>query len=166
MCILIDIIIPLGSALIGGVLTLGGVFLTMTDQHKKDEIARKASARPWIYSCVESNPKLVYTMASKNPISPDLYIVGEIKNTDNGLMLLECVKSEKVTYYPDGCNVVDKNTTFKLVVYLENKIETLRDIKLYIKDIYGNGYCYEMICTGEKFVLGKCEEVKTCQTST
>ena len=88
ICILLDNIIPLGSALIGGVLTLGGVFLTMTDQHKKDEIARKASARPWIYSCVESNPKLVYTMASKNPISPDLYIVGEIKNTDNGLMLL------------------------------------------------------------------------------
>ena len=55
MCILTDIIVPLGSALIGGVLALGGVFLTMTDQHKKDEIARKASARPWIYSCAKSN---------------------------------------------------------------------------------------------------------------
>ena len=170
MCILTDIIVPLGSALIGGVLALGGAFLTMMDQHKKEEIARKAAARPWIYSCEEQhflcNPKLTYSMGVKTPISREITLTGKIKNTDNGLLFLECVKSEKATYHPNGCNVVEKNTIFELTIYLLAGVENLRDVKLYINDIYGNRYCYDMICIGERFVLGKCEEVKACPTST
>lgn len=41
MCILTDIIVPLGSALIGGVLALGGVFLTVTEQHKKTKLQER-----------------------------------------------------------------------------------------------------------------------------
>ena len=169
-CIFTDVMIPLFSALIGGGLTLLGVFLTIKDQNKKEEIARKAAARPWIYSCEERhflcNPKLTYSMGVKTPISREITLTGKIKNTDNGLLFLECVKSEKATYYPNGCNVVEKNTIFELMVYLLAGVENLRDVKLYINDIYGNRYCYDMICIGERFVLGKCEEVKTCPTST
>ena len=162
--------IPILSAVISGGLTLLGVFLTIKDQNKKEEIARKAAARPWIYSCEERhflcNPKLTYSMGVKTPISREITLTGKIKNTDNGLLFLECVKSEKATYHPNGCNVVEKNTIFELTVYLLAGVENLRDVKLYINDIYGNRYCYDMICIGERFVLGKCEEVKACPTLT
>ena len=44
--VITGIVVPLCSALLGGGLTLLGVWLTIKDQNKKEETARKAAARP------------------------------------------------------------------------------------------------------------------------
>lgn len=159
--VITGIIVPVCSALFGGGLTLLGVWLTIRDQSKKEEAARKAAARPWIFSCEEYIPhnKKTYSMVPDSDDSEDMFIAGNIKNTDNGILILDCVESEAVRYTPDGDNVVDKNSAIELVIYLKNRVETLKGLHLYIKDVYGNRYCYKITLNGDRFTLGECEEV-------
>lgn len=159
--VITGIIVPVCSALFGGGLTLLGVWLTIRDQSKKEETARKAAARPWIFSCEEYIPqdKKTYFMVPDSDDSEDMFIAGNIKNTDNGILILDCVESETVRYTPDGDNVVDKNSAIELVIHLKNRVETLKGLHLYIKDVYGNRYCYKMTLNGDRFTLGECKEV-------
>lgn len=158
--VITEIVVPLCSALLGGGLTLWGVSLIIKDQRKKEEVARKAAARPWIFSCEEHIPteKKMYKMVPDSAYSEKGTIAGNIKNTDNGILILDCIKSEFVNYMPDGDNVVDKNSAFELVIFLKEYAETLTDLTLYTKDIYGNGYQYQLILKGNRFVLGECKE--------
>lgn len=159
--VITGIVIPLCSALLGGGLTLLGVRLAIKDQSKKEEYARKAAARPWIFSCEEHIPseKKMYKMVPDSDCSDRGTVAGNIKNTDNGILILDCAESEAVRYTPDGDNVVDKNSAIELVIHLKNRVETLKGFHLYIKDVYGNRYCYKMILDGNRFTLGECEEV-------
>ena len=155
------IVVPVCSALLGGGLTLLGVWLTIKDQNKKEETARKAAARPWIFSCEEYIPqdKKTYFMVPDSDYSQDMFISGIIKNTDNGILILDCVESEAVRYTSAGDNVVDKNSAVELVILLKNHVEPLKGFHLYIKDVYGNRYSYEMPLNGDQFTLGECKEV-------
>lgn len=155
------IIVPLCSALLGGGLTLFGVWLTIKDQRKKEEVARKAAVRPWIFSCEEYIPqdKNIYSMVPDSYGTENMFIAGNIKNTDNGILILNCVESETARYIPDGDYVVDKNSAIELVIHLKNRVETLKRLHLYIKYVYGNRYCYKMILNGDRFTLGECKEV-------
>lgn len=161
VCIIADIVVPLVSALIGGGLTLVGVIFTIRSQNKKDYIAKKASARPWIFSCTKYLPgdSKIYSMYPDMGFSPNMFISGIIKNTDNGILILNYVQSETTKYTPNDDNVVEKNSSIQLVIYLKNQVETLKDLHLYIKDIYGNQYRYQLILSGGEFTLGKCEEI-------
>lgn len=167
-CIFITgIIIPLVSAVIGGGLTLLGVWFTIRNQSKKEEIARKAAARPWIFSCETCSPqnKKKYFMVPDSDYSQDMFIAGTIKNTDNGILILDHLKSKKVQYFSSGDKVVDKNTVIELVVLVKNRIETLEELYLYINDVYGNQYRYELLLAGNRFTLGESEEAQPCPTS-
>ena len=48
-------------------------------------------------------------MVPDSDYSQDMFISGIIKNTDNGILILDCVESEAVRYTSAGDNVVDKN---------------------------------------------------------
>ena len=160
--VITGIIVPVCSALFGGGLTLLGVWLTIKDQSKKEETARKAAARPWIFSCESEYSPDGHAECIMVPDadSSNARITGNIKNTDNGILILDYIKSEHVIYKPNNSNfVVEKNSKIELLVFLKDGVETLKDLYLYIKDVYGNQYRYELILDGTCFTLGKCEEV-------
>ena len=160
-CVLTDIVIPLISALFGGFLTLLGVKMTITAQNKKEDIARKASVRPWIFTCEEHVPgdKKTYAMEAEPNHNERGFIAGNIRNTDNGLLILDYVESRTVQYVPTGDKVVDKNSSIELVIFLKDKVETLEGFHLYIRDIYDNRYRYSLIMEGNRFKLGECREL-------
>ena len=160
--VITDIVVPVCSALLGGGLTLLGVYLTIRKQDKKDSEAKKLSVRPWIFSCEsEYSPSgHAECIMVSDADSSSARIAGNIKNTDNGILILDYVKSENVIYKPNNSNfVVEKNKKIELLVFLKDGVETLKDLYLYIKDVYGNQYRYELILDGTCFTLGKCEEV-------
>lgn len=163
--VITDIVVPFCSALLGGGLTLLGVWLTIKDQNKKEEAARKAAVRPWIFSCEGHIPKnkKTYRMIPDLNYSEYEWIAGNIKNTDNGILILDCVESvtESGTFrcIPYIDNVVEKNSAIELVIHLKNHVKTLKGLHLYIKDVYGNRYGYKIILDGQRFTLGECKEV-------
>ena len=156
-----SIIVSLCSALLGGGLTLLGVWLTIKDQNKKEEAAKKAAVRPWIFSYEECIPPYKKTcfIAPDSDYSRDIVTSGIIKNTDTGILILDYVESELVRYTLHGDNVVDKNSTVELAIHLKNRVENLNGLRLYIKDVYGNRYSYEISIRGSRFTLGECREV-------
>ena len=48
--IISDVIIPIVASLIGGLLTLGGVIITINTQNKKDKEANKMRIKPYLYA--------------------------------------------------------------------------------------------------------------------
>lgn len=159
-------IISLISALIGGGLTLLGVRHTIKAQEKEQLNNRKLEAKPWLFSFDERqdyDPKklLTYFMEVGGTYNFDKknHLTGIIKNTGNGIALLEYVKSETDIYYPSCGNVVEKDALIKLNIVLANGSETLKYMNLYVKDLYGNRYKYKLILNGTSFKLDVCEEV-------
>lgn len=161
--VITGIVVPLCSALLGGGLTLIGVYLTLKKQDKKDAEVRKLSVRPWIFSYEHVYLTSEHTKCIMVPDcdSSNAQIAGNIKNTDNGILILDYVESEDAIYKPDNSSfVVEKNSVIELIIILKDKVETLKSISLYVKDIYGNQYRYKLILNGTRFILGKCEEVQ------
>lgn len=159
------VVIPLLSALISGGLTLIGVYLTLRKQRKSDLELKKLSVKPWLLSCAQDKSKeiLIYKMIPEHTTEyrTDIFLESKIKNTDNGIAILDCVRTENCVYYPAEDYIVDKNTVIKLVIYLNlNDEETLKQMYLYVSDVYGNHYRYPLVSVKSKYaILGKCEEV-------
>lgn len=160
--VITDIIVPVCSALLGGGLTLIGVYLTLWKQDRKDAETRKLSVKPWIFSYEHvylPSDHMECIMIPDSDIS-NAQIAGNIKNTDNGILILDYVESADTVYKPNNSSfVVEKNSVIELIIFLKDKVETLKSMSLYVKDIYGNQYRYELILNGTRFILGKCEEV-------
>ena len=160
-------VISLISALIGGGLTLLGVICTLKAQKKEEFNSRKLEVKPWLFSFDERQDydptgMVSYRMEVGGTYhsGTNSYFTGVIKNTDNGIALLDRVETKNNTYYPSCGNVIDKNALFILRIVLADGTENLKDMYLYVKDVYGNSYRYELFQNGNKFKLGICEDVK------
>lgn len=164
--IISEIAIPLISALIGGGLTLLGVRCTLKAQEKEYTINRKLEAKHWLFSFDERQDydptgmvRYRMEMGGTYHFEKNSCLTGIIKNTDNGIALLDRVETKTNTYYPSCGNVVDKEALFVLSIVLAEGTETMQNMRLFVKDIYGNSYKYELFKNGNKFKLGICEEI-------
>lgn len=144
----VDFFVPLVSAFIGGFITLAGVWLTIRRDKKRDESNRIKDAKPWIFSLSDCEN---YEASKANDIFFATSVDSErksgftlvIKNTDNGICVLDKFITERKTYIPIVGRIIDKNTIAYLHIFFEEG-ETIKDMCLYIKDIYGNSYKYKV----------------------
>lgn len=143
-----DIFIPLLSAFLGGFITLAGVWLTIRRDKKRDEYNRKLSIKPWIYSLdpiedfnCQNIRKSVMAESHKPSYRTDFKII--LKKTDNGICILDEFVTEKKRYVAVMGAILDKDTVTNLYISFEEG-ETLKDMYLYTKDIYGNRYKYKV----------------------
>lgn len=166
--VITDIVVPIFSALIGGLFTFLGVCVTIKKQAKKDELHRKLSVKPIIYSykskynnCDDYKDSILYSLRSIQYTLSEINLDGYFINTDNGILILDYVLSGGKKYITWESDVVDKSKMVHLLITLDDEREKNSELYLYVRDIYGNGYRYSMIVDKEKnyFVLGKCEEV-------
>ena len=150
--IISNIVVPILSAIIGGALTLVGVWLTIHRDKKRDEDNLKKSVKPWIFS--EDNFDH-YDYKDKNYIN--MAVSSEsvlnncfkiyIKNTDNGIGIVDKLVTKNQMYIPVFGEILEKNKVTSLNIYYQDKCENLQDMSLYIKDVYGNPYKYKVqIC--------------------
>lgn len=51
------------------------------------------------------------------------FIAGNIRNTDNGLLILDYTESRIVQYIPTGDKVVDNNSSIELAIFLKDKLK-------------------------------------------
>lgn len=163
MCWLTDVIIPIICALIGGGLTMLGVQKTLKAQRSESDRIRIQEAKPYLFAehpaqttAQDSIPQLLLKSVAGNSCThaPRCYV----KNSDNGIAIVKKVTTDNHTYIPTMGNVIDKNCITGLNIFLVDKTETMRGWKLFVKDIYGNEYCYLMILDGKMLNIGTCIE--------
>ena len=146
--IFVDIINPIICALLGGGLTLIGVWLTINNESKKEAEKTKLSMKPLFYRIdphqeYDANKAINYIFKSDNYEKKEMVVFGIIKNTDHAIAILDFFVINNVKYYPSNGNVIDKNTIVNLNIYLENEVPS-KDIYMYIKDAMNNEYCYKL----------------------
>lgn len=155
MYIVTEVLVPFVSAIIGGGLTLMGVCISLNSQNKKDEKAKKAEAKPWLFNCDEDywrkTSQLEYLFQNENTKSANS-IYGFIKNTDNATAILEKITTEFKEYTPSCGAIIDKGES-ACVIFDPIEGESLRQMVLHIKDIYGNDYQYDMNFHGSDFTI-------------
>lgn len=143
-----DIIIPLLSAIIGGAVTMLGVIFTIRWEKKKSDKARIDDAKPWLF-CLNADEiqtgccsRSVWLSSGFEEINKPIELF--IKNAGTGIGIVTSLKTEQVEYTPIDSGVLEKEkvtmVAFKPVVHKEN----LEHMRLYVSDIYGNQYEYEV----------------------
>ena len=159
----VDIVVPLVSAFIGGFITLAGVWLTLRRDKKRDENNRIKDAKPWIFSlsdCENFEAKkandIIFATSYDSERNSGFTLV--IKNTDNGICVLDKFVTERKTYIPIVGRIIDKNSIAYLHIYFEQG-ETIRDMVLHVKDIYGNTYRYKVTQGKSKIEGNHIEEI-------
>lgn len=144
----IDIILPIGCALISGGLTVLGVLLTIKHENKKDKETIKLSKKPIFYRIdpqQEFDSKGAhYFQFNFNSKKDGTEIEGIFKNTDNSILILDRVVANGKEYHPSFGKVVDKNITFYLYVYLDENINSNDEIFIVVKDVLNNEYRYKI----------------------
>lgn len=123
---IIDILVPLVCAIIGGIITLLGVKWTIKYETKKDFEKRKLELKPVFYRIDpfqqydENNVSDMFFEATKATGKARKEIWGIFKNTDQSLIKLDSIISENRRYYPLNGYVIDKNMTFQLRIFFES----------------------------------------------
>ena len=142
-----DVIMPLLSAFIGGILALLGVIVSLKHENNKNKEERLDKAKPIVINYMSmavdrSIPTPRYILASDEQLT-NIEITGVFKNTDNGILFIDYIKTERKKYYPCHSSTVDKNTVFYIKLNV-NEGENMKDCALYCHDIFGTRYYYEI----------------------
>lgn len=168
MCWLTDVIIPIICALIGGGLTMLGVQKTLKAQRIESDRIRIQEAKPYLFAehpaqttAQDSIPQLLLESAEGDSCGYALQCY--VKNSDNGIAIVKKVTTDNHTYIPTEGNVIDKDCVTDLNIFPVDKTETMRGWKLFVEDIYGNEYCYQMTLKGNKLNIGVCVEPEKIQ---
>ena len=164
-----DVVMPLASAIIGGILALLGVWLTLRYEKKERKSEQIDKAKPIIINY------MVHAIENKSHIPKYLFLSGEdsggkeitgvFKNTDNGILFFDCIETETKKYYPQHSSAVDKNTVFYVLLNI-TKGETLKKCIFHCHDIFGTQYTYEADFCSEsgrqsEIMIGNIKKEKT-----
>ena len=144
-----DIIIPIVSAVIGGLCTFLGVFLTILHEKKKEKEERLLSNKPLFYRLdlrqeYEAKSSVDFCLGVGNFDDKEGQIFGVIKNTDNAVLIIDNVSVNDKIYKSLYGDVVDKNQIFNLYINVSEKINKDDEIIFTVKDIMNNKYKYRI----------------------
>lgn len=141
-----NVITPILSVLIGGLLTLLGVGITLKYETKKRKEEQIDKAKPIIINymsdVIDKNQYTPRYIFSNDEETVGKEITGIFKNTDNGILFFEYIETETKKYYPQQSSAVDKNTVFYLTLNIVIG-ETLKKCIFHCHDILGTKYYYE-----------------------
>lgn len=136
------------SCIIAGALTMIGVYVTIDSNKKESEESTRLIIKPLFY-CIRFVPDDILATAQKfqlkkeNTTHPMKTAVGIVKNTDNGILIIDKFSTEQYEYYPINGNIVDKNSIFMISADIDNN-DSLITPRLHVKDVLDNKYVYDI----------------------
>jgi len=143
----VDIVIPLISAFLGGLVTMIGVICTINHENKCRKNDECKFYKPLF---VALNP---LDSLNKDFIKVDLesntekgmfcLLEGYIKNLDFSHFIIESIVVDSVEYYPVNNALITKDSAIHFVVYGARKDVRLATMHTY--DVLGNKYTYNVI---------------------
>lgn len=154
--VLKDFVEVIISAIIGAFF---GAIFTYIFQNQKDKKQKIELLKPIIFNYDVSDgyaPRTFeeYEMysCSENDIEANAVYCGYFTNTDKTLFTIEKIVSEHKTYAPYGNKIVNKDAKFKINVNLVAG-ESLKNMKLFVRDINSKEYSFKMIQKGNRFII-------------
>ena len=142
-----DVAVPVISALIGGGLTMLGVKWTINAQRKENSENQRLAVKPLFYAL---HPMQDYDYKSakdfflqERGIANTRRAFGIIKNTDNGVLIIDKFVGERHEYIPANGNMVDKGMIINLYVDI-NPDDNLNVAQLHVRDVLNNKYIYDV----------------------
>ena len=164
---ILNAIISIISAFIGGSLTLIGVIITIHFENKKKKEELIIANKPLFYAinpmqAYDYKNAIDYNLSAKDNIFLDGKILFIFKNTDKAIMIINYLSINGKKYYPINGNVVDKNTTFNLIIHslcdpLDNE---KNEIILSVNDSLNNIYLYNLDYSVVDKTIISCHEMK------
>ncbi len=144
-----EIIIPIVSAVIGGMFTFLGVFITIQHEKKKEKFERLLANKPLFYKIdyrqvYDDKSAVDFCFGVGNFDEKEGQIFGIIKNTDNAIFIIDGISVNGKIYKSIYGDVVDKNQIINLYVNVSNCINNDDEIIMIIKDIMNNRYEYKI----------------------
>ena len=139
-----DVVIPVVSAVFGGLITLVGVAWTIRhtqNERKKDEIQK---AKPMFSFNMLFKPQ--DTKSAKKVCFDNCYesykcvLIAEIENSDHSLFSIERVFHDNKWWELEANKVVLPSKT----IYFEIKFEDINNLFIEVKDALNNAYYYEL----------------------
>lgn len=162
--ILINIVLPIVSTLVGGGITLLASAWTMRKESKARQEEREETARPFfgiidgIDSRIISSNNHIFQFAAKETFSDTQpHLSANIINSDKTEFMLEKISINEKNYFPTNHELITKQMPFMIKLYYDGKIAD-SDVLLHIIDINHKKRTYKMIYSGS-FVTN-IEEIK------
>lgn len=146
--IFVGAITTIVSGVIAGALTMLGVYETIENNRKENEESTRLAIKPLFY-CAQFVPNEILATAQKfhlkkdNTTHPMKSAYGIVKNTDNGILIIDKLSTEQYEYYPINGNIVDKNSIFMISADIDNN-DSLITPRLHVKDVLDNEYVYDI----------------------
>ena len=147
-----EIIIPIISAIYGGLLTLVGVAWTIKHGNYQQLEQVKEMSKPLFYNLFKNCKEYIYFCDFEN--EKKILTILSIKNTDKCPMSIEKLEYANNIMYPFNTNVIDKSQTIALVIKNYSFPDKF-NLVLYIKAMDNSKYKYSLKC--EKYDSSICK---------
>lgn len=152
MNLLADIIVPLASALIGGLMALWGVHITLRRdkadrQQEKEENARPffRPLDPYIFSTIESN-RHIFCFSLENRFDESSPVVtANMQNSEKVEFVIDKFTICGKDYRPFRPEMISKGLFFTIKLYYEDD-PYKNDVFMYITDINNSERIYKLVC--------------------
>ena len=165
--IVTDIVIPLLSALLGGILALAGVYVTLNADKSIREREREENARPF-FSIFALYDHGRFTDAKAHTFS---YVSGNDYDDNQSHLVINLVNSEKIEFIIDGFNIdnldyhpykyckefISKGLVCTIVVNVKKDAD-LSNAFMCVTDSNYHQHTYKLTCQNELVI--DCVEVK------
>ena len=148
--ILTQVVVPLLAAIIGGGMTLWGVLITLNKERKQEEARKREAYMPFLFSVnekatVDLDSVIHYTfgLGANSKEIAFVGVQGRIKNVGQKPYVLDRIETPSDTYIPLDGNIVDVGCVCQLYIRAEDELD--KEWVLYVKDLLGNEYAYELL---------------------
>ena len=144
-----EIFITIYSCVIGGLLTLGGVAWTIKQADKQRNEDKILENKPLFYPIVLSQRQLSQSnvleiaFVGKEDKNADCVIMGVIENSDNSIVVIDKLIINDNEYKPINHAIISKSNRYKILIKTNNGL-IKDDIRLVVKDVLNNQYCYKI----------------------
>lgn len=152
--ILINIVLPIASTLVGGGITLFATAWTMRKESKVRKEEQEEDARPFFgvidgidARIISSNNHIFSFTAQESFSDSQPHLNANIINSDKTEFMLEKISINEKNYYPTNHELIAKQMPFMIKLYYDGKIDNC-DVLLHVIDINHKKHIYKMIYSG------------------
>ena len=162
----VDILIPLISAFLGGLLTVIGVICTIKHENKCRKNDERKLYKPLFVALgsLDLFDEDCIVIDLESNVDKDMFCLleGYIKNLDFSHFIIDSIVINDIEYYPVNNSVIEKNSEILFRVFGNQK--EIRLATLNTLDVLGNKYIYNVIfnekaeqrcMVAEKYVLSR-----------
>ena len=143
----VDIVIPLISAFLGGLVTMIGVICTINHENKCRKNDEYKLYKPLFValSSLDSLNKEFIKVEFESNVDTDMFCLleGYITNLDFSCFVIESIEIDNLKYYPYKNAVVEKDSAIHFEVYGTRKDIQVATLNTY--DAIGNKYIYNVV---------------------